>query len=485
MADSSLFGNPPPSSAETEAVYKRVSRRLIAFLFVCYAAAYLDRVNVGFAKLQMLEDLQFSEAVYGLGAGMFFVGYILFEVPSNIILQKVGPKIWIARIMLTWALISGSMAFVTSPEMFYALRFLLGVAEAGFIPGILFYLTQWFPVHRRGRVFALFLSAIPVASIFGGPLSGWLLQSFNGAAGLHGWQWVFLIEAIPSLILGFAVLKWLDNSYTDAKWLTLRQKQVIEHTLASEALTEDTATHNRVFDVLKSPKVWLLSAIYFCIALGIYVIGFWIPTIISDSGVAGGIAIGLLTAIPYLAAVVAMIANSTHADKHGERRWHTSLPCWVTAAGLVLTGLGAHNTTVAMIGLVIAAAGASTAQAAFWSLPAAFLTGIGAATGIALINSVGNISGVVSTSAVGWLSSITGTTTISLYAVALLLVTGGALILMIPARLLDDQRHLDRGDPSETTVSHPVVTHPRSGQSVPPQPHQTKSPLPTEKDTIA
>jgi D-galactonate transporter len=439
MTSSDASVNPIPTATETAAVYKKVSRRLVPFLFICYTAAYLDRVNVGFAKLQMLDDLQFSDAVYGLGAGMFFVGYIIFEVPSNIVLQKVGPKIWIARIMLTWALISGAMAFVTSPAMFYGLRFLLGVAEAGFIPGILFYLTRWYPAHLRGRVFALFLSAIPVASIFGGPVSGWLLESFDGLGGLGGWQWVFLIEAIPSFILGFAVLKWLDNTYQDAKWLTPRHKQVIEHALKEESAAHH-ASHSGIMEVLKSSKVWLLSGIYFCVALGIYIISFWLPTIINRSGVNGGLTIGLLTALPYIAAVIVMVTTTSHADKHGERRWHTTIPCWATATGLVITGLGANNTTVAMIGLVIAAAGASTAQAAFWSLPAAFLAGIGAAAGIALINSVGNISGMVSTSVVGWLSDITGSTTTSLYAVAAVLVLGGALILFIPAAVVNDKR---------------------------------------------
>ncbi|PBC51884.1 MFS transporter [Rhodococcus sp. ACS1] len=443
---------PIPSSPETEAVYRKVTRRLIPFLFICYAAAYLDRVNVGFAKLQMMDDLQFSDAVYGLGAGMFFVGYIPFEVPSNVIMAKVGPKIWIARIMITWALISGAMAFVTSPEMFYVLRFLLGVAEAGFIPGILFYLTRWFPAVRRGKVFALFLAAIPVASIFGGPLSGWILDSFDDVGGFGGWQWVFVIEAVPSLLLGFAVLKWLDNDYISAKWLTDRQKDVVRHALSDDAHENNAAAHTRLGEVLKSPKVWLLSGVYFCIAMGIYIVSFWVPTIIHRSGVSGGLQIGLLTALPYLAAVVAMVTTSSHADRTGERRWHTALPCWATAIGLLITGLGAHNTVLAVAGLTIAAAGASTAQAAFWSLPSAFLAGVGAAAGIALINSVGNIAGTVSTSVVGWLAVLTGSTTTSLYACAVILVLGGALVLRISSTLVNDHR-------SATT------TRPASGDS--------------------
>jgi D-galactonate transporter len=427
-----------PTGTEVASVYRKVSRRLIPFLFICYAAAYLDRVNIGFAKLQMLDELQFSEAIYGLGAGMFFVGYIIFELPSNIILQRVGAKVWIARIMITWAIISGAMALVTSPAMFYFLRFLLGVAEAGFIPGILYYLTKWFPAQRRGRVFALFLAAIPVASIFGGPVSGWLLRSFHGLGGLSGWQWVFIIEAIPSLLLGVAVLKWLDNSYSKARWLTDREKWVIETTMAQDAPAGDHA-HSNLRTALRSGRVWLLSGIYFGIALGIYVISFWLPTIIQRSGVDSALTIGLLTAIPYTVALIAMIANSSHADATGERRWHTIIPCVTTAFGLVLTGMFADNPVIALVGLVIAAASISTAQAAFWSLPAAFLSGVAAAAGIALINSIGNISGMVSTSVVGWMSDVTGSTASSLYAIAVLLVIGGLLLLLVPARLVNDR----------------------------------------------
>lgn len=426
-----------PDSAEVNAVYRKVSWRLIPFLFICYTAAYLDRVNVGFAKLQMLDELKFSDAVYGLGAGMFFVGYIIFEVPSNVILQKVGAKLWIARIMFTWAIISGAMALVTTPMMFYVLRFLLGVAEAGFIPGILFYLTKWYPAARRGRVFALFLAAIPVASIFGGPLSGWILQTFHGSGGLSGWQWMFIIEAIPSLLLTFAVLKWLDNSHKSAKWLTDREKFVVEHSLAEDVPVEG---HAHSFGAaMRSGKVWLLSVIYFTICMGIYVNSFWLPTIIQRSGVSSALTIGLLTAVPYTVAVIAMIANSSHADRTGERRWHTIIPTLVTAGGLILTGIYAGSPLMALVGLVLAAAGASTAQAAFWSLPAAFMSGVAAAAGIALVNSVGNIAGLVSTSVVGWMSNVTGSTTSSLYAIAALLVVGALLILAIPAKVVNDK----------------------------------------------
>ncbi|MBC7596024.1 MAG: MFS transporter [Kineosporiaceae bacterium] len=432
----------------TKQLYAKVSRRLVPFLFVCYAAAYLDRVNVGFAKLQMESDLGFSDTVYGLGAGLFFVGYIIFEVPSNVVLHKVGAKWWIARIMISWAIISAAMSLVQSPAAFYALRFLLGVAEAGFIPGILFYLTLWYPSARRGRVFAYFLAAIPVASMVGGPLSGWIMESFAGVGGLSGWRWLFLIEAVPSLVLGFVVLAYLDNNVNSAKWLTVAEKIAINDAVTAD-LNSKPQMHSRVTAVFRDPKIWLLSGIYFCVALGLYIVSFWLPTIIAATGVKSTLHIGLLTAIPYSVAVIAMIANNVHADRTGERRWHAVVPCLITAAGLVITGIGAHNTVVAMIGLVIAAAGASTTQAAFWTLPSAFLGGTGAAAGIAFINSLGNISGLVSTSLVGWLSDLTGSTTSSLYSFAVVLVIGGLLITTLPSSLVDDPKRLPKAPRKE------------------------------------
>lgn len=421
----------------TDRVYARITRRLVPFLFVCYAAAYLDRVNVGFAKLQLQDDLAFSDTVYGIGAGIFFVGYIVFEVPSNLLLHKVGAKWWIARIMVTWALISGATAFTNSATMFYILRFLLGVAEAGFIPGILLYLTYWFPAQRRGRVTAIFLAAIPVATIVGGPLSGWILTAFDEVAGLGGWQWMFLIEAVPSLVLGLLVLRWLDNTVDDARWLSAEEKAVVHADLAAEEAAREGG-HGSIRDALTSARVWLLCGIYFTIALGIYLVSFWLPTIIKNSGVDDPLTIGLLTAVPYVVAVVAMVAWSSHGDRTGERRWHTLIPCLVTALGLVLTAVFLQNTALAVGAMVLVAAGVSTAQAAFWSIPSALLSGAGAAAGIALVNSIGNIGGAVATSLVGWLSDLTGSTASSLYPFGAVLLVGGLLVLLVP-RSVDDR----------------------------------------------
>jgi D-galactonate transporter len=424
------------SAQETEErTYRKVTMRIVPFLFLCYLAAYLDRVNVGFAKLQMLHELNFSETVYGFGAGIFFLGYVLFEVPSNVIMHRVGGRLWIARIMLTWGLISGLMIFVRTPFSFYLLRFLLGVAEAGFIPGILLYLTYWYPANRRGRITALFLTAIPMASIFGGPLSGWILNAVSGARGLSGWQWLFLLETIPSLVLGVVTLFYLDNRVASAKWLDADEKRIIAENIAHEDKQKES--HSHLSAAFKTGRVWLLGLIYFCVASGIYIISFWLPTIIKQTGVADPLEIGLLTAVPYTAAIVAMILVTSSADRLRERRWHTLVPCMVTATGLAVTALAGSNTLLAMIGLILATAGASSAQAAFWSLPAAFLGGAAAAAGIALVNSLGNIAGFASTFLVGWMTDLTHSTSASLYLFAGLLAAGGLLILAIPGRLVN------------------------------------------------
>jgi D-galactonate transporter len=418
-----------------ERTYRKVTLRIVPFLFICYLAAYLDRVNVGFAKLQMLHELNFSETVYGFGAGIFFLGYVLFEVPSNVIMHKVGARLWIARIMITWGLISGTMAFVHSAWTFYLLRFLLGVAEAGFIPGILLYLTYWYPAKRRGRVTAIFLTAIPMASIFGGPLSGWILNEVSGAHGFSGWQWLFLLETIPSLFLGIVTLFYLDDRVASVKWLDDDEKRIIADNISREDQEKEGLSHLSV--AFKTPRVWLLGLIYFCLASGIYIISFWLPTLIKQTGVADPLQIGLLTAVPYIAAIIAMVAVNSHADRVRERRWHTLIPAMVTACGLLLTAWAVNNTVLAMAGLVLATAGASTAQSSFWTFPAAFLGGAAAAAGIALINSLGNIAGFASTFLVGWMTDLTHSTSASLYFFAALLAVGAALILTIPAHLVD------------------------------------------------
>jgi MFS family permease len=421
--------------ATEDDVFRKIALRLVPFLFLCYLAAYLDRVNVGFAKLQMQSELSFSETVYGFGAGIFFLGYVLFEVPSNIILHKVGARLWLARVMVTWAFISAGMVFVRSPTAFYTMRFLLGAAEAGFIPGVLVYLTYWFPAGRRGRIMALFLTAIPMASVFGGPLSGWVLSAVSGTYGYSGWQWLFLIEAVPSLVFGVAILFYLDNRVEEAKWLDPDEKHTVARIISNEE--DEKEGMSELKHAFITPRVWLLAAAYFCIASGIYIVSFWVPTIIKQTGVKDPLTIGLLTAIPYIAAVIAMVTVCSHGDRTKERRWHTAAPAAVCAIGLLLTAGATGSTLIALIGLTLAAAGASTAQASFWTLPATFLGGAAAAAGIALVNSVGNIAGFASTYLVGWLADLTHSNVASLYLFGALVLVGAGLVLMIPASVVN------------------------------------------------
>ena len=418
-----------------EAIYKKVAFRLVPFLCICYLAAYLDRVNVGFAKLQMLNDLSFSNTIYGIGAGIFFLGYVLFEVPSNILMHKVGAKLWIARIMISWGVIGAAMAFVKTPTQFYILRFLLGVAEAGFIPGVLLYLTYWFPAAWRGRIIALFLAAIPMSNIIGGPLSGWILSTFADAGGLRGWQWLFIIETVPSIVLGFMILMYLDNRVADARWLSDHEKQFIEAQVKAEA--DQSAEHTGAMDALKNGRVWWLGIAYFGIASSIYVTSFWMPTLIKQLGVTDTLQIGWLVTIPYSVAIIAMVWCNVSADRLHERRWHTAIPCLLTAAGLAISAIPNLGLVPAMIGLTLAAAGASTTQASFWSLPPSFLTGAAAAAGIALINSLGNIAGMASTSLVGWMTDLTGSPNSSLYLFAGVAVVAALMVLKLPKQVVN------------------------------------------------
>jgi len=419
--------------ADEDAIYRKVSWRLVPFLLLCYVVAYLDRVNVGFAKLQMLSDLKFSETIYGLGAGIFFIGYFIFEVPSNVILHKVGARVWIARIMISWGILSAAMMFVTSPTMFYVMRFLLGVAEAGFFPGIILYLTYWYPAKRRGRVTALFMTAIALAGVIGGPISGWILREMAGVSGLAGWQWMFLLEGIPSILVGFVVLFYLDDRIAKAHWLTPADKSILERNIASEDAEKEDPP---LLAVLSSPRVWLMSTIYFCLVAGLYGVSFWLPTIIKSTGVKDNFAIGVLSAVPYAFAVVAMIIASRSADARRERRWHVAVPALLGALGLVLSVVWGQNTALAMAALTLATMGILTTLPLFWSLPTAFLAGTAAAAGIGLINSLGNLAGFASPYAVGWLKDATQSTDVGMYGLAVVLVLGALLTLSVPARLV-------------------------------------------------
>jgi D-galactonate transporter len=424
----------PASSAFEAATYAKVTWHLLPLLFLCYVASYLDRVNVGFAKLQMLSDLKFSETVYGLGAGIFFLGYFIFEIPSNMILHRVGARLWIARIMITWGLVSGAMIFVDSPTTFYVMRFLLGVAEAGFFPGVILYLTYWYPSNRRGKITALFMTGVPISGVIGGPLSGWIMKAMPGVHGLAGWQWMFILEAIPSLVLGVVVIFYLQDRIRGASWLSEEEKQLLESQIQAESRQKTEASLGQMF---ANPRVWLMALIYFCFVMGLYGVSFWLPTIIKTTGVTDTFNIGMLTAIPYATAAAAMILIGQSADKQRERRWHVAIPALLGSIGLILSTVYDHNTLLAMSALTLATIGIITVLPLFWSLPTALLGGAAAAAGIALINSLGNLAGFVSPYLVGWLKDQTHSTNSGMFVLAASLVLGALLTLSVPKRLVN------------------------------------------------
>ena len=417
-----------------EATYLKVTWRLIPLLLLCYIVAYLDRVNVGFAKLQMAGELGFSDAVYGLGAGMFFIGYFFFEVPSNIILHRVGARVWVARIMVTWGIVSGGMMFIQTETQFYVMRFLLGLAEAGFFPGIILYLTYWYPSHRRARIVSMFMTGIPLAGVIGGPLSGWIMKSWDQVNGLHGWQWMFLLEAIPSVLIGVVVYFYLDDRITSAKWLKDEERDLLQKRIEEE---ESDKEHVPMMQVFKSGRMWTMSAIYFTMAMSLYGVSFWLPTIIKGMGVTDNFEIGMLSSLPWIASVFSMLLFARSADKMRERRWHVIVPMLMGSTGLILSVLLSSNHYLSFAALILACMGIVSAIPLFWSLPTAFLVGAGAAAGIAAINSIANLAGFLAPYLVGWLKQLTSSTDSGMYMLAAALVIGAAITLMVPAKLVN------------------------------------------------
>lgn len=418
-----------------KSAYRKIAFRLMPFLMLCYFCAYLDRVNVGFAKLQMMSDLQFSEAVYGLGAGIFFIGYFLCEVPSNIVLHKVGARRWIARIMITWGILSGCFAFVQTEWQFYTLRFLLGIAEAGLAPGLLLYLTYWFPSYRRARMTVLWFIAIPISGMIGGPLSGLIMDRMSGVHGWFGWQWMFVIEAIPTVLVGLLVLAVLKDSVQDANWLTQDEKNLVKQELAQD--NQHKEGHASVKEFIADKRLWLLAGIYFCVVMGQYAITFWLPTLIRNSGISDNWHIGLLTSLPYMCAIVVMILAGRSGDHFQERRWHLIIPMCAGAIALTFATLFASNLTLSLICLCIAASGVLTASSLFWMLPTNFLGGVSAAAGIAAVNSFANLAGFCSPYLIGWVTTNTGSNAIGMFLITAVLIFGASLVLRVPAKLVN------------------------------------------------
>ena len=413
--------------------YRKVDMRIVPFLFFCYILAYLDRVNVGFAKLQMLQDLSLGDAAFATGAGIFFIGYFFFEVPSNVLLKKFGARMWIARIMISWGVISGCMIFVKGEWSFYAMRFLLGLAEAGFFPGVIYYLTLWYPSRLRSTRTAWFVAAIAVSGVVGNPISGWIMDVLSGAMKLAGWQWLFLSEGIPSILVGGLVIFYLDSSIAEAKWLTPEEKALLARNLEAE---DKHKTDHKLVDAFTSGKVWVLCAIYFTLMIGLYGIAFWLPTIVKAFGLKGYLRVGLITAIPYGVAVIGMILLSNHSDKTGERRLHYVANVVAGAVGLVLSGVFASNPVLAIIFLSLGTLGVIGSMPLFWPLPSAFLAGTAAAAGIGIVNSVGNLGGYVGPNIPVWARHFSSDSSAALYIIAGILMVGAILTFLFIPRTL-------------------------------------------------
>lgn len=417
-------------------VLRKISLRIVPFIMLLYFVAFIDRVNIGFASLTMNKDIGLSPTVYGFGAGIFFWGYFLFEVPSNIILHKIGARIWIARVMITWGLVSAAMALVQGATSFYVLRFLLGAAEAGFFPGIILYLTYWFPAGTRARIIALFMASVPLATVFGGPISGVLLQ-MHGFAGLAGWQWLFIIEGAPAVLLGVLALFVLTDKPDKAAWLSENERRALTETLASEAANTKAVGYADLRQALKRPRVLALGVLYFLMVTGLYGIGFWMPQVLATFGL-DPLHVGFLTAIPYLFAVIAMVLWGRHSDKTGERRWHIALPLLLAACAFAWSAYSGPLLPT-MIALSLATLGFYAAFGPFWSLPTALLTGTGAAAGIALVNSMGNAAGFTGPYIVGLLKQATGSFSAALLFLAAALALGGLMALCF--KRIEDPRH--------------------------------------------
>jgi len=414
------------TAEQSRRLFSKITWRLIPLLFLSYIIAYIDRINIGFAKLQLGEvlgvDPNVFGSVYGIGAGLFFIGYFIFEVPSNLIMQRVGARLWIARIMIVWGLVSMSMMFITGKSGFYLVRFCLGVAEAGFFPGVILYLTYWYPAKERARIIALFASGAVLAGVVGSPLSGSILE-LQGKGGLEGWQWLFLLEGIPAVLMGLVVLFALPNRPQKARWLSAEEKIRIQYRLNEEASRSLGQSHFRLSDAFSSARIWLLCLIYFLLNVGGYGFEMWLPSIIKGFSEMNFAKVGWINAIPYFVAMVAMLVTGSHSDRTGERRWHVAIAAASSAIGFALSAY-LKNPYLAMAALTLAFVGLKSTLGPFWALGTLFLSGTAAAGGIALINSVGNLGGFVGPMLVGIITDRTGSTTSSL------LILGSALLLM-------------------------------------------------------
>ena len=421
------------SSRRESEIYNRITSRLLPYLVLLYIISFLDRVNVGFAKLQMAADIGLSDFAYGFGAGIFFIGYCLMGLPSNLLLERLGAKFWMTRLLIVWGVISTCMMFVRSEHAFYALRFGLGAAEAGFYPGIVLYLSYWYPNRLRSQAWAIFSLGVPLSGILGGPLSGWIMRSLNGAGNLRGWQWLFLLEGLPAILLGLINTRFLSDGPADARWLSHEDRVTIESEIANERAEKDArGSSSRFSDALGNPNTWFMSWTDFALLGSTYGLSFWLPQIVKNLGVSDLFRNGLITSIPYGFAAVGMIVISRHSDRSNERRWHTAVCAAATAAGLAIGGLFSSNPVPCLAGLSLATAGALSGLSVMWSVPGAILSGTALAAMIAIMSTVANVGGYVSPVLIGWLTETTHHTEYGLYALAAIALSGAVTMLCLP-----------------------------------------------------
>ncbi|APR35022.1 MFS transporter [Paraburkholderia sp. SOS3] len=426
-----------PGSAEdahAEQTYGKITRRLIPFLFLCYVFAFLDRINIGIAQLDMKHDVGFSDLTYSIGAGIFFLGYVLMEVPSNLLLARIGVKRTFSRIMVLWGIVAAATAFVTAPAHLYTVRFLLGLAEAGLYPGVIFYLTRWYPVERRAKVIAIFTCATGIAGLVGGPLSGALMTYFNDVFGLRGWQWMFIVQGLPASVLGVIAFSYLDDGPQQAAWLTEREKAVVLGDLRRSSSVSATHAEHTFGRALGDFRVYVMGFVWFAQIAGVFAIGFWLPALIKKSGVGSALHIGLYSAIPYFVSWVALVMLNRHSDRTMERRWHCAIAMLVGAAALVWAGFTSGNLAMSLVALSIATAGILAPNPLIWAISTDYIRGSGAAGGVAIINCVGLLGGFVSPMIIGSIKTVTGSMAGGLGAIAVLMTIGAiAAIAFAPA----------------------------------------------------
>lgn len=408
-----------------DVTYRKITWRLLPYLFVSYVFAYLDRVNIGFAAVQMKADLNFSDAVYGLGAGMFFIGYFMCEIPSNLLMSKIGARLTIARIMICWGLVSCCTMLVTSPTSFYLVRLLLGIFEAGFAPGVLLYLTLWYPPARRAQMAAIFLSGAAIAGVIGAPISGWILDAMDEAGGLHGWQWLFMLEGIPSVVLGALALLLLPDRPSAATWLTQEEKIQV----AARLVTPQSKASHGFIDALRDPVIYYIAIAWFTVICGIYSVSFWMPMLMQDAGIKTSTEIGLWSIIPYGATAISMVWVSRHSDKVMERRWHAATCALLAAVGLGLLPLVDGNFPLTMMALTLASTAAFSAMPIILAMPMCYLSCKAAPGGIAFVNTVGLLGGVVSPYMLGVIKTNTGSLDNGLFVIAAMLSLGALLLV--------------------------------------------------------